>query len=97
MISSQMGSSARAGSNAPIYRATKAAATNLARSMALELADDGIAVGAYHPGWVQTDMGEGRGGHHRRGERSRAVAAVLPFCGRRQAACSKYQGEEMPF
>jgi len=57
IISSQMGSSERAGTSAPIYRATKAAATNLARSMALELADDGIAVGAYHPGWVQTDMG----------------------------------------
>ena len=57
VISSQMGSSRRAGTSAPIYRATKAAATNLARSMALELAADGIAVGAYHPGWVQTDMG----------------------------------------
>ena len=57
VISSQMGSSTRAGTTAPIYRATKAAATNLAQSMALELADDGIAVGAYHPGWVQTDMG----------------------------------------
>jgi len=57
VISSQMGSSERAGTSAPIYRATKAAATNLARSMALELAEDGIAVGAYHPGWVQTDMG----------------------------------------
>ena len=57
VISSQMGSSERAGTTAPIYRATKAAATNLARSMALELAGDGIAVGAWHPGWVQTDMG----------------------------------------
>jgi len=57
VISSQMGSSTRAGTTAPMYRATKAAATNLARSMALELAGDGIAVGAWHPGWVQTDMG----------------------------------------
>ena len=57
VISSQMGSSTRAGTSAPIYRATKAAATNLARSMALELAEDGIAVGAWHPGWVRTDMG----------------------------------------
>ncbi len=57
VMSSQMGSSERAGTSAPIYRASKAAATNLARSMALELAEDGIAVGAYHPGWVQTDMG----------------------------------------
>lgn len=57
VISSQMGSSERSGSSAPIYRASKAAATNLARSMAVELAEKQIAVGAYHPGWVQTDMG----------------------------------------
>ncbi len=57
VISSVMGSQERAGSNAPIYRASKAAATNLARSLAIELAPRGIAVGAYHPGWVRTDMG----------------------------------------
>ena len=57
IISSIMGSQERAGSNAPIYRASKAAATNLARSLAIELAPRSIAVGAYHPGWVQTDMG----------------------------------------
>lgn len=57
VISSQMGSSTRSGSSAILYRATKAAATNLARSMAVELEADNIAVGAYHPGWVQTDMG----------------------------------------
>ena len=37
--------------------ASKAAATNLARSFAVELAPRGVAVGAYHPGWVRTDMG----------------------------------------
>ena len=57
VISSIMGSQKRAGSNAPIYRASKAAATNLARCLAIELAPRGIAVGAYHPGWVRTDMG----------------------------------------
>ena len=57
VISSQMGSSTRAGISAPIYRASKAAANNLARSLSLELAPDNIAVGAWHPGWVQTDMG----------------------------------------
>lgn len=56
IISSQMGSSERAGGNAFIYRASKAAALNLGRNLAVELAPD-IAVGIYHPGWVQTDMG----------------------------------------
>ena len=57
VISSQMGSSERAKGNAYLYRASKAAATNLAVSMSRELAAEGIAVGAYHPGWVRTDMG----------------------------------------
>ncbi len=57
VISSIMGSQERSGSSAPIYRASKAAATNLVRSLAVELKPRGIAVGAYHPGWVRTDMG----------------------------------------
>lgn len=57
VISSIMGSNQQSHSNAPIYRASKAAATNLARSMAVELEPEGIAVGAFHPGWVRTDMG----------------------------------------
>ena len=56
IISSQMGSSERAGGNAFVYRASKAAALNLGRNLAKELAPD-VAVGVYHPGWVQTDMG----------------------------------------
>ena len=57
IISSGMGSTARAKGSAYLYRASKAAATNLAANLAVELAPHGIAVGAYHPGWVQTDMG----------------------------------------
>ena len=57
ILASQMGSSERAGGNAFIYRASKAAVVNLSRNLAIELAPKRIAVGAYHPGWVQTDMG----------------------------------------
>jgi NAD(P)-dependent dehydrogenase (short-subunit alcohol dehydrogenase family) len=54
-----MGSSARLGGNSLIYRASKAAATNLGLNLAQALAGDGIAVGVYHPGWVRTEMGGG--------------------------------------
>jgi NAD(P)-dependent dehydrogenase (short-subunit alcohol dehydrogenase family) len=59
IISSAMGSSARAKGGAYLYRASKAAATNIAANLAVELAPHGISVGAYHPGWVRTDMGGG--------------------------------------
>ncbi|MEL6767436.1 MAG: SDR family NAD(P)-dependent oxidoreductase [Pseudomonadota bacterium] len=57
VISSIMASSARAPGGSYIYRASKAAATNLACNLAKDLSGRGIAVGAYHPGWVRTDMG----------------------------------------
>lgn len=57
IISSQMGSDTRAPGGSYIYRASKAAVLNLGRNLAVDLASDGIAVGIYHPGWVQTDMG----------------------------------------
>jgi NAD(P)-dependent dehydrogenase (short-subunit alcohol dehydrogenase family) len=59
IISSQMGSSTRAPGGSYIYRASKAAALNLGRNLAADLKPRGIAVGIYHPGWVQTDMGGG--------------------------------------
>ncbi|WP_213684459.1 SDR family oxidoreductase [Roseicyclus sp.] len=57
IIASQMGSSTRAPGGSYVYRATKAAAINLGRNLATDLRPRGIAVGVYHPGWVQTDMG----------------------------------------
>ena len=57
IISSQMGSQARAGGKSYAYRASKAASLNLGRNLAADFARDGVAVGIYHPGWVQTDMG----------------------------------------
>ena len=57
IISSQMGSSERAHGGSYIYRASKAAAVNLGRNLAVDFADRGVSVGIYHPGWVRTDMG----------------------------------------
>jgi NAD(P)-dependent dehydrogenase (short-subunit alcohol dehydrogenase family) len=57
IISSQMASHTRAPGGSYIYRASKAAVLNLGRNLAADLKSDGIAVGIYHPGWVQTDMG----------------------------------------
>lgn len=57
ILSSQMASHSRAPGGSYIYRASKAAALNLGRNLATDLRADGIAVGIYHPGWVQTDMG----------------------------------------
>ena len=57
IVSSIMASSEQAPGGSYIYRASKAAATNLARNLAVDLKAQGIAVGAYHPGWVRTDMG----------------------------------------
>jgi len=57
IISSQMASDTNAPGGSYIYRASKAAALNLGRNLASDLAPEGIAVGIYHPGWVITDMG----------------------------------------
>lgn len=57
IISSQMASHTRAPGGSYIYRASKAAALNLGRNLATDLAAEGISVGIYHPGWVRTDMG----------------------------------------
>ncbi len=57
-ISSKMGSigdNARGGSY--IYRSSKAALNMVVKSLSVDLAGRGISVVAFHPGWVQADMG----------------------------------------
>ncbi len=57
VISSLMGSQQHQGASAYFYRASKAGANNIMVTLANELKGDGITVAAFHPGWVQTDMG----------------------------------------
>jgi len=57
VIASRMGSDHHASGGSLIYRASKAAAVNLVRNLACDLTGTEISIGAFHPGWVQTDMG----------------------------------------
>ena len=58
MMSSKMGSMGDNTSGGDYsYRSSKAALNAVSVSMARDLAEDGIAVVALHPGWVRTDMG----------------------------------------
>ena len=57
-VSSLMGSIADNSSGGRyIYRSSKTALNMVVVNLARDLAEQGIAVLAFHPGWVQTDMG----------------------------------------
>lgn len=58
-ISSKMGSMAdnNADGGAYLYRSSKAALNAVMRSLAVDLAERGVTVVAFHPGWVSSDMG----------------------------------------
>lgn len=97
VISSQMGSSARAKGAAYLYRASKAAATNLAVSLSKELGAEGIAVGADHPGWVRTGMG-GSGADISVEESAEGLIARFDELTPETAGCFRfYSGETIPF
>ena len=62
IVTSRMGSIADNTSGGTYgYRMSKAAVNTAGKSLALDLADRGIAVALLHPGYVQTDMTRGRG------------------------------------
>lgn len=97
IVSSIMASSERAPGEGYIYRASKAAATNLARNFASDFKDLGIAVGAYHPGWVRTDMGGPRASI---GVEESAAGLLARFDALSLATTGvfeDYKGEPIPF
>lgn len=57
MMSSGMGSISGSTGGSYAYRMSKAAINMEAKSLAVDLKNDGIIVIAMDPGWVQTDMG----------------------------------------
>lgn len=86
IISSQMASTTRAPGGTYAYRASKAAALNLGRNLATDLKAEGIAVGIYHPGWVQTDMG-GSGADISPEEAARGLMARIDALGLATTGC----------
>jgi len=57
-VTSKMGSIADNSSGASyIYRSSKTALNQVVKSLAADLAADGLTAAVVHPGWVQTDMG----------------------------------------
>jgi len=56
-VSSGLGQMHQMGEGSPAYRVSKAALNALTKTLAAEVAGDGILVNSMSPGWVRTDMG----------------------------------------
>ena len=58
VLSSRMGSiGSRTAANGSLYRASKAALNSVLKDASIEFGPQGVTCLAFHPGWVQTDMG----------------------------------------
>jgi NAD(P)-dependent dehydrogenase (short-subunit alcohol dehydrogenase family) len=78
MVSSEGGSLASMRGGTPAYSVSKAALNALTRTLAGDLARDGILVNAVCPGWVATDMGGPGGRPVAEGAASIMYAVDLP-------------------
>ena len=60
VLSSRMGSiGERTGTDGTLYRASKAALNSVLKDASITYGAQGVTCIAFHPGWVQTDMGGG--------------------------------------
>ena len=97
-ISSRMGSiSANSGGGNYIYRSSKAALNMVVKSLSIDLAERGVTVVAFHPGWVQTDMG-GSEAAVTPAESVAGMRAVIEGLGTADSGkFFDYTGEEIPW
>ena len=97
-ISSQMGSIADNGSGGSIvYRTSKSALNAAMKSIAIDLAEQGIGVLVLHPGWVKTDMG----GPNALIDAQKSVAGMRQVIARftldQSGGFLKYDGSSLPW
>lgn len=97
-VSSKMGSSGdNASGGCYAYRAAKAALVIVSKSMAMDLAPEGVRVITLHPGWVRTDMT----GHSGLIDVEQAVGGMADVIARVEAyapgAFVAFDGREVPY
>jgi NAD(P)-dependent dehydrogenase (short-subunit alcohol dehydrogenase family) len=97
-ISSRRGSIADNDSGgAYIYRSSKAALNAVMKSLSVDLKARGIAVVAFHPGWVATDMG-GAGAALNAPESVTAMVKAIAALGPKDSGrFINYDGTEVPW
>jgi NAD(P)-dependent dehydrogenase (short-subunit alcohol dehydrogenase family) len=98
VISSKMGSIADNGSGGSyIYRTSKTAVNQVVKSLANDLAGQGISVISLHPGWVQTDMG-GANAEINTATSAAGLKTVLQAAGTAQSGqFFEYNGDAIPW
>ncbi|MFQ6370982.1 SDR family oxidoreductase [Shewanella sp. YIC-542] len=97
-ISSKMGSiDDNQSGGGYLYRSSKAALNAASKSLALDLAGEGIKAVVIHPGWVRTDMG----GPHGLIDAATSATGIKALLAQLTAADSghffDYQGRELPW
>lgn len=98
LITSRMGSIADNGSGGSYgYRMSKAALNAAGRSLAIDLAPRGIAVGLLHPGFVRTDMTGGRGNVEASEAAAMLVARIDELDNANSGSFRHANGEELPW
>jgi len=97
IIASHLGSNVLARGFSYPYCASKAGAINLASNLAVELKPRGIAVGAFHPGWVQTEMGGANAETTVPDSANGLVARIDHLTLATSGVFENYRGETLPF